>query len=298
MGWFKRNLFFAIGIVVALGLLGAAGYYDYASWGHNQAALAKLSGVYDTLSDLNKKKPSPGNSQTDNIAAANDQAKQLKAWIDQTKNYFQPIAPIPRLTDGPVTDKLFAEALLRTIDQLQREAVNANVALPPQYDFSFTAHVDRLKYAPGSLEPLAVQLGEVKAISEVLFKAGINALDGIQRVRVSPDDASGPQTDYLEEQQVTTDLAVLVPYQVTFRAFSPEIAQVLKAFASSPNGYLIKTMSVQPAGATGATGATAATDAGASAASPPVRGGLQTVLNEQLLRVTLMVELVKLTPRN
>ena len=39
MGWLKRNLFFAIGVVVAVGLLGAAGYYDYASWGHNQRRL-------------------------------------------------------------------------------------------------------------------------------------------------------------------------------------------------------------------------------------------------------------------
>ena len=42
-----------------------------------------------------------------------------------------------------------------------------------------------------------MQLGEVKAISEVLFAARVNALDGIQRVRVSDDD-DGPAriTDY------------------------------------------------------------------------------------------------------
>jgi len=160
--------------------------------------------------------------------------------------------------------------------------------------------MDRLTFAPGSLEPLAVQLGEVKTISEILFGTGINALDGIQRFAASPDDASGPQTDYLADQPVTTDLAVLVPYQVTFRAFSPEIAKVLEAFASSPNGFIVKAISVQPAGAgTGANGM-ASYDAGApqQPAPMPGKGGLQTVLNEQLLRVTLTVELVKLTPRN
>ena len=38
MGWLKRNLFFAIGGVLALGLLAAAGYYDYAGWARNQTA--------------------------------------------------------------------------------------------------------------------------------------------------------------------------------------------------------------------------------------------------------------------
>jgi predicted negative regulator of RcsB-dependent stress response len=77
MGWLKRNLFFVIGVVVALGLLGAAGFYDYASWARNQTAKDNLSKFYDQLSELNKKKPSPGSGQVDNIAAANDQRKQL-----------------------------------------------------------------------------------------------------------------------------------------------------------------------------------------------------------------------------
>jgi len=152
----------------------------------------------------------------------------------------------------------------------------------------------RLKFAPGSLEPLAVQLGEVKAVSEILFGAGINALDGIQRFHVSPDDAGGPVTDYLDEMPVTNSMAVLVPYQITFRAFSSEIAQVLKAFASSPDGFIIKDISVQPAGATAAPGI----DAGTPPPSLPGKNRWQTVLNEQLLRVTMTVELVKMTPRN
>ena len=106
-----------------------------------------------------------------------------------------------------------------------------------------------MKFAPGSLGPLAVQLGEVKAISEILFAAGVNQLDGIQRVRVSDDDVNGPQTDYLDDIAVTNDLAVLTPYHVTFRAFSPEIAQVLAGFASSPHGFIVKSINVQPAGA-------------------------------------------------
>jgi hypothetical protein len=311
MGWIKRNLFFAIGGFVALALLGAAGFYDYASWNNNKKALADLTEVYNTLTELAKQKPSPGNSQTDNIAAAKDQEQQLRQWISKTAKYFQPIDPIPKVVNGQVSDPAFAGALHSNIVQLLREASDANVKLPPDFDFSFTAHMDRLTFAPGSLEALAAQLGEVKTISEILFGAGINALDGIERVHVSPDDANGPQTDYLTDLPLTNDLAVLVPYEVTFRGFSPEIARVLKGFAASPHGFIVGAISVGPAGPSGMSD----TDAGGyppvagmppgrMGFAPPVpapmpgKGGLQTVLNEQLLRVTLTVELVNLTRKN
>jgi len=295
MGWLKRNLFFVIGGILALGLLGAAGYYDYASWEHNQAAFAKLNEIYTKMAALAKQKPAPGNDKINNVAAANDQTKQLKAWIDQTKNYFQPVPRVP--ASGPLSNESLGHALTATIKQLQDAAAGANVQLPPQFDFSFTTDVGRLTFAPGSLEPLSVQLGEVKAISEVIFSAHVNALDGIQRVHVSEDDANGPSTDYLPEylnnQPLTNTLAVLTPYRVTFRGFSPEVAQVLEAFAGSPHGFIVKTVNVAPAGASGAD-----TGTPPPPAPQPGKGGLQTILNEQLLSVTLEVETVKLTLQN
>jgi len=79
---------------------------------------------------------------------------------------------------------------------------------------------------------------------------------------------------------------------------------VLSRFASSPCGFVVKSVSVQPAGAF-AVASAAGTDVIAPtpppAALPPAalpgKGGLQTVLNEQLLRVTLVVEVVKLLPK-
>ena len=249
MIWIKRNLFFVIGGVLALGLLGAAGFYDYASWKRNSAAFDKLNEVYNTLRQLTHQNPSPGNDKINNVEAAKQQEAQLRDWIRQAQNYFQPIAPIPNPTNGPISNELFADALHRTIDQLQRDATNANVSVLPQYSFSFEAQRSRVKFAPGSLGALAAQLGEVKAISEILFAARVNQLDGIQRVRVSDDDVSGPQTDYLAGNSVTNGLVVVTPYTVTFRAFSPEIAQTLAGFASSPHGFIVKSINVQPAGA-------------------------------------------------
>jgi hypothetical protein len=169
-----------------------------------------------------------------------------------------------------------------------------------------------VKFAPSSLDALPTQLGEVKTISEILFAARVNALDGVQRIRLSDDDANGSQGDYMDDQSVTNDLAVITPYIVVFRAFSPEIAQTLAGFASSPNCFVVKGINVQPAGVTTGGASTSMTtmtmgrDVGryqspAGMPTTPVvtgKGGLQTVLNEQLLSVTMEVELVKLLPKN
>jgi hypothetical protein len=299
MMWIKRNLFFVVGGVLALGLLGAAGFYDYKSWRRNTAAFDKLNEVYKTLKELTSQKPSPS---SENIETARQQEAQLRDWIGQTRNYFQPIAPIPDPTNGLISNEIFADALHRTIDQLQRDAPNANVSVLPQYSFSFEAQSKRVKFAPGGLNALATQLGEVKAISEILFAARVNQLDGIQRARVSDDDANGPSTDYLSDNSVTNELAVITPYTVTFRAFSHEIAQVLAGFASSPHGFVVKKINVQPAGAA-PTGPSPEMGGIPPPLAPtpgamPGKGGLQTVLQEQLLRVTIEVELVKLLSKN
>ena len=337
MAWIKRNLFFVMGGILALGLLGAAGFYNYKGWSHNTAAFNQLNEIYGTLRNLTGQKPSPGNEKVDNIKAAKEQEAQIRDWIRQAAHYFQPIAPIPNTGNNAVSSEAFAGALRRTIDQLQHEAEAASVTLPPQYNFSFKAQRDLVRFQPGSLGSLAAQFGEVRTIAEILYAAKVNSLDGIQRVRVSDDDANGPQADYFDGHSVTNNLAVLTPYQITFRSFSPEVGEVLAGFASSPHGFIVKSINVQPAGAAAATAPeTAATETAvpmlavtetvepmlaqpmpshlpaglrdrpaAPPAAPPTtlptrvpgRGGLQTVLNEQLLRVTLVVEVVKLLPK-
>ena len=297
MAWIKRNLFFVIGGILAIGLLGSAGFYIYKGWSHNTAAFNELNEIYGTLRNLTSQKLSAGSDRVNNIEAAKEQERQLREWIRQGGDYFKPITPVPNPPNGIVSSEGFAAALRRMIDQLQHEAETASVALPPQYNFSFKAQRDLVKFA-GSLEPLAQQLGEVKTIAEILYAARVNALDGIQRVRVSDDDASGPQADYFDDHSATNNLAVLTPYQITFRSFSPEIGAVLAGFASSPHGFIVKGINVQLAGAA-ATMSPAPPAAKPAPGAPlaPGRGGLQTVLNEQLLRVTLVVEVVKLLPK-
>jgi hypothetical protein len=263
---------------------------------------------------------------------AKEHEQNVRDWMGQAGSYFLPIPAIPQ---GNVTSKTYATALGTTIYQLRQEAGDKSVNIPPDYNFSFQVQSSKLTISSG-LGPLAEQLGEVKAISEILFAARVNDLEGIQRVRVSDDDAQGSPADYIDERPVTNDLAIITPYVVTFRTFTPELASVIVGFATSPNAFIVKLVSVQPAaGAAGQPGMPGqypgqpgqypgqpgmpgqyhgqngmpgqypgqpvpgyGQPGGMPVPEQAGRGGLQTVLKEQLLSITLEVEIVKLLPKS
>src|ERR1017187_2882188 len=173
MDWIKRNLYFLIGSLVALALMGFAGWYLYSKWQLNDEILGKLDEQYAKLKRLNEQNPHPGSGKVDNIKLAKEQQQELIAYIQKSRQYFQRCPPIPVPESGKLTSQEFSSALSRTIDQMQREAAKASVALVLKgsgcktYIFWFPAKRERLADAPGSLEPLSVQLAEVKAICGV-----------------------------------------------------------------------------------------------------------------------------------
>jgi hypothetical protein len=311
MSWIKRNLYFVIGAAVALVLLGAAGWYFYSKWSLNDKTLGELNQSYADLANFNKQNPHPGSGSVNNIQAAKEQQQELKAFIQKGRAFFQKIEAIP---DVPkLSDRDFSAALSRTIDQLRRDAVAASVTLPPDYSFSFQLQRQKVTFGAAGLKPLAVELGEVRAICNVLFQAKVNSLDYLRRERTA-DDQAGNATDYLAEKSVTNELAVVSPYEFTFRCFSPELASVLSGFASSPNGLVVKTINVEVAGATAADNATPGTAAipaalpptprlgvtpgltAAQAAAATAARGLPIVLDEKQLRVTISLAVIKPTP--
>lgn len=195
MSWIKRNLYFLAGSLVALGLTVVAGFYIFQRWNNNAGVQEKLYADYETLKKLNDQKPNPGSpGKVDNVKTALDQQQEIRAFMTNAAVHFERIPSIPG--SNKVTSEGFASSLRQTIDQLQRDAASASVSLPPKYGFSFEAQRPLVKFAPGSLEPLSVRLGEVKAIGDILIRAKINSLDSLRRERVSADDATGPETDY------------------------------------------------------------------------------------------------------
>jgi hypothetical protein len=245
MEWIKRNLLFVVGSVVSVVLMVLAAMYLMSGMGKNDAALEKLNSEYEQLKRLNSQNPHPGDDKIDNIAAAKNQKKNADAVIGKAASAFTPINPIPEGTN--VTSAMFAGALRRTIDRMQLDAVRGGVQVPTNFYFSFTAVQNRIMFDQAGLQPLATQLGEVKAICGVLLDARINALDSVRRPKVSTHDTEAQQTaDYTTETAVTNEIAVLAPYEVTFRCFSAELAAVLSGYASSPHGLIVRAMNVEP----------------------------------------------------
>jgi len=325
MDWVKRNLYFVLGGAISIILLGLAGWYLYSKYDLNNQKWDALNKDYTELRTLAGQQPQPGtvSGPVDNVKAAREFRTNCLDFIRQTTNFFVRIAPIPNLPK--ITDRDFSFALTHSIDQMRHDATNASVSLPPDYEFSFLAQSKKPFFPAGTLEPLSVQLGEIKAICDALFQAKVNSLDVLRRERVSPDDAAGNATDYLADKSVTNELAILSPYEITFRCFSPELAAVLSTFASSPNGIVVKTVDVEAAtsslpgsenlgGGPGAStpnpfppggfppnrqyppGAGNPAYPSATPATAPRRGSLPIVLDERKLRVTMALTVVKLLP--
>jgi len=325
MDWIKRNLMFVIGGAIALVLMGLAGFYLYTGMSKNDAALEKLNAEYATLNSLNTQNPHPGDDKTDNITAAKDQDKAVSAFISsKAAMVFKPIPSIPDSTNAD--NSMLAGALRRTIDQMRKEASARGVQVATNYYFSFMAERDRIMFDKAGLLPLSVQLGEVKAICDVLFAARVNAIDNIRRERVSVHDVEAQQsTDYLDRITVTNEVALVSPYEVSVRCFSAEIAALLSGFASSPNGLIVRAINVEPSVLGGDMGVAGGEgmpymqqpvyqpqpytrrmmgeEGGYRPPPAPVyvppapagRGGLPTLLDEKQLKVTLLIEVVKLT---
>ena len=109
MGWIKRNLFFVVGGVLALGLLGGAGFFIYTGWARNAEVSDKLNEIYGKLSEIAQSPLQPGNEKNDNTEIAKEQEKQVRDWIAAAGKYFQSIPPIP--PESPVTSESYAAAL-------------------------------------------------------------------------------------------------------------------------------------------------------------------------------------------
>jgi hypothetical protein len=328
MSWIKRNLYFVVGSLVAVALMVLGGVYLLSALSSEGKIADDIAAQYAELDRLNKLNPHPGSGSIDNVAAAKEQEKALRAYINKARPYFERCTPIP---DSPkVAKEEFAAQLRNTIAQLTRTAGQGSVTLPHDYQFTFESQRHLMNFDPGSLDKLAVQLGEIKAICDVLFRAKINSLESVRRELVSvADDKNTP--DYLSQKTASTPLADLTPYEVSFRCFSSELAGVLTGLASSPHCFIVKTINVEPAAASldsgsavsqpvyaapqvvqpaqvfsarddfarrygGPAGGTpyAPVPAPVAVAAPAASKGPATFLNEHPLRVTLMIQVVKL----
>jgi hypothetical protein len=321
MAWIKRNLFFFIGTIVALALIGLGAWYFYAEYTAEGEFANKIAEDYDTLQQLNQQPLQPGKpgGNPDNVQVAMDQQTAIRSWIESTRPFFQPIRPSGDLNDFP-------SRLDNTVAKLQRKAADNGVTLPANYYFTFQAQRNMLAIPFNVLPQLATRLGEIEALCNMLFDAKVNSLEFVRREMLSADDTNA--VDYLPPDQRTTStpLAELTPYEITFDCFSGELATFMSSLAASPHSFVIKSINVEPAAPGGAMMGYAPAPAGMPAqlpydgghfrrpmpppgqgampaprpegmpAPPPPNGRPVKFLGEHILRITLFIEVVKPKP--
>jgi hypothetical protein len=236
MAWIKRNLYFVITVAVALGVTGYCGYLLYSALGENTTASSDYNSKKSNLEELLKSSPFPS---TENIQAAEVDAKRVRNFLNE---FQKPFAPFP--TPPKLDVQGFNTYLTKSIALFGAEASNAGVGFEPGYAFSFSQQVNKLNHPIEAIDPWMQQLEEIRAILRILYNAKINYLEKIKRVSVTADE--GGVDDYVQFTNTTTPWGAVSPYMVNFRAFSAEIANVLSGIASSSNCFIVKAIYVSP----------------------------------------------------
>ena len=236
MAWIKRNLFFVISVAVGLLVTGYCAYLLYDSLNANAGVSEEYKTTLDNLEAIRKKSPYPSK---ENIQAAKADQERVRVFLADFRKRFAPF-PAPPVKD----EKGFQTYLEANLVRFRAEATNAGVLLPLDYSFAFSSLIGKLTYPPGSIGPWMQQLEEIDAILDILYRAKINYLNGLQRVPVSTDD-NGAE-DCLKADTVTNQWGIVTPYKITFRGFSAEIAAVIEGFARSSHCFIIKAIVVSP----------------------------------------------------
>ena len=307
------------GGLAALLLMGFAGFYLFSGWNKDSAVTEELKQQISELHRMYEAPVHPGTESVDNIGAAKKQQEQVRGFLVDARKLFVPI-PTYQKTD----DQGFNNLLLTTIYELHVGASNAGVVLPPDFAFTFSAQQGKLAFKPGSIEPWTVQLSEIKTICKILYQAKVNAIEGMRRVPVSLDDAGVP-TDYLTTTITTNDVAIVTPYEVTFRSFSGELGAVMSEILRATNCLIVKTLSVEPsqviAGANAnfpqpdqynpayapqrqnrdaaryGVGPRYTAPPPPATARPPASAAPVVFVSEKPLKITLLIDVVKLKPQ-
>jgi len=309
MAWLKRHLILAIGGLIALGLLGTGTWYLLGNITRNDEVAKELDDQKHRLEELFARDPFPHRT---NIDAAKREIARMQSVIAQARQSF---TPVPYTN---VTGLAFKTLLDNTLDELQKKADKSSVTLPKNYEFSFAAQKKGLKFSSAIFPKINIQLAEVRTICNILFDSKINELVNVKRVRISSDDPPG-SPDYLDNRSDETNQitgAVLSPYQVELRCFSSELAAAMEGLSKSAHGLLVKAPLVDvapaqpgmpnpgqpapiprvpnplPPGPGGNPPKPGARPRPPGAAVAP-KEGLETVLNEKLLKVILLIEVVK-----
>jgi hypothetical protein len=246
MAWLKRNLFLVVSGVVALGLLGVAGFYLWSNLQEEARITDELNQQTTDLQALVNRPVHPGGEKVDNIKATKrENDRVINEFLAPARKHF---ATIER--SNTIESAEFQLNLVSTIAELRRMANNSKVAIPPQYAFSFSTQERSLQFDPSSLPALSMQINDIRTICRILFRAKIHRLESIKRVGVNTNEVADG-ADYIPKTLATIKTndasgSITVPYQFEIVGHSAEIAQILNGLANAPEFFSVKFIATEP----------------------------------------------------
>jgi hypothetical protein len=244
MPWIKKNLSVVIFAVIALGLLGGAGYFLWDNMQQSEAAATKLQEQTDQLNQLAERKPHPGTDKLDNIGSAQKDAARVTNFLYELKSKHFGMLDVSNRLDPSE----FKSRLENTIGALERGATNFSIGLPPQFNFGFSEQRKKVEFNAKSLPLLMSQLEDIDKIAKVLFSARINQVLGFRRSQ-TPDDPATGGDEYLMNYKLKTNSTVhsiSSTYEASFVGFSADLAAVLEGLLKTDGCFIIKTVSSEP----------------------------------------------------
>ena len=308
MAWLKRNPGLVIGGVVALALMGLAGWFLWSKIQEEATVTTQLEDANRRFNDLLRRPIHPGNETVNNIELAKEEADRLRMLLEEVRKEVG-TNDIPR----KVSNQEFRALLDNTITELQRDADKYGITLPSK-DYWFTFSPQKTLVEFNSVEMLMQQLMDIKALTEVMYDAKIHDLISLKRVPAATEDNNA--TDFLGDKKPTTnEVAVVTPYEITFQGFSSELAKVLEGLINTDQCFVVRTVGVEsatepqqdagmmapgmpsPYGAGGRYGNPYGGRYAPSYAPQPARRPGNVLLDEQKLKFVLMVDAVRLKPR-
>jgi hypothetical protein len=238
MAWIKRNLLFVVGLVVAFALLGGGVLYLVGNLQDADGVSAELTGKNEALDAL-VKRPTYPNSK--NIELVKVEQQRVEGFKTSARARFGEIPKMESLNNAG-----FKSVLEGTILNLTRSADRAGVKLPDKYDFTFSEQRRQLQLPEKALPSLALHLGDLANICQVLFDSKVHALSSLRRPQVALTDSNGGN-DFVTKKPATNTVvgASILPYEVSFECFSSELGAVLAGFLNAKEAYIIKTINVE-----------------------------------------------------
>jgi len=243
MAWVKRNLGLVIGGVIALALLGVAGFYLWSNYTRDQQITADLDSTTEKFKGLLNRPLHPGGEggKVNNIELVKEENKRLEKFLQDVRSRFG-----KREIPTNMSNRDFRALLDNTIHDLQREADGLGITVPNKKDYWFTFAPEKTAVDFKNIDVLTRELMDVKDLCEILYSAKISDLVGIKRVPASSDDNNG--TDFLTDKKASTnEFVVSTPYELRFQGFSSELARVLDRIVASKQCFIVRSVAVDKA---------------------------------------------------